>query len=63
MDDRVNRAYAAGPDRIYVVDQDGKIAVKADRGPWGFKPGVDATKKWLEEFAKKEKEPEEKATP
>lgn len=52
MDDKVNQAYAAGPDRIYVVDKDGKVAVMADRGPWGFKPGVEATQRWLEAYSK-----------
>lgn len=55
MDDKVNKAYSAGPDRIYVVDKDGKIAVQADRGPWGFKPGVEAARKWLEAYSKKSK--------
>ncbi len=58
MDDAVNRAYSAGPDRIYVVDKEGKIAVKADRGPKGFAPGVQATRKWLEEQAKSLKQAE-----
>ncbi len=51
MDDAVNKAYAAAPDRIYVVDTDGRIAVQADRGPRGFNPGVAAARKWLEERA------------
>ena len=49
MDNAVGAAYNAWPDRIYVVDMEGKIAVRADHGPWGFKPGVDATQKWLAE--------------
>ena len=55
MDDKVNNAYGAAPDRIYVVDKDGKVAVMADRGPWGFKPGVAATQKWLEAYSKQAK--------
>ena len=47
MDNAVCAAYNAWPDRIYVVDTEGKIAVRSDRGPWGFKPGVDETAKWL----------------
>lgn len=55
MDDKVNRAYSAFPDRIYVIDKDGKVAVKADQGPQGFKPGVDAAQKWLEAYSKSAK--------
>ena len=49
-DNVVNRAYAAWPDRLYVVDLDGKIAYKAGQGPAGFKPAeVEA---WLKENVK-----------
>jgi hypothetical protein len=27
------------PDRLYVIDRDGKIVYKGGRGPFGFKPG------------------------
>lgn len=37
-DDRVERAYAGWPDRIYVIDEAGKIAYKSAPGPFGFKP-------------------------
>jgi hypothetical protein len=52
MNDAVSKAYAAAPDRIYVVDKDGRIAVMADRGPRGFNPGVEAARRWLEARAK-----------
>jgi len=35
---RVEKAYAAWPDRLYVVDNKGKIAYKSGKGPGGFKP-------------------------
>lgn len=38
LDDRVNRAYAAWPDRLYLVGRDGRIAYTGGRGPGGFKP-------------------------
>jgi hypothetical protein len=44
-DNVVNRAYAAWPDRLYVVDVDGKIACKSGPGPAGFKPAEVET--WL----------------
>ncbi len=47
IDNAVGSAYDALPDRIFVVDTDGKIAVRADHGPWRFKPGVDETARWL----------------
>jgi hypothetical protein len=49
MDNAVNYKYSAWPDRIYVVDAQGRIAVQAAHGPRGFKPGVVATEKWLRE--------------
>jgi Iodothyronine deiodinase len=48
MDDAVNRAYAAQPDRIYVVDSAGKIAVHGARGPGGFAPALREARGWLE---------------
>ena len=38
MDDRVNQAYGAAPDRLYLVARDGRIAYQGGRGPHGFKP-------------------------
>ena len=32
------RAYTGWPDRLYVVDRDGRIAYKSAAGPFGFKP-------------------------
>jgi alkylhydroperoxidase family enzyme len=39
MDDRIGHAYSGMPDRLYVIDREGKVAYKAGRGPFGFKPG------------------------
>ena len=52
MDNKVNRAYAAGPDRLYLVGRDGEIAYQSGRGPWGFKPDEleAAIKKELEKI-------------
>ena len=55
--DVANKAYAAWPDRIYIVDTEGKITYKAGRGPWGFKP--DDAKKALKELLAKDKKEEE----
>jgi Iodothyronine deiodinase len=37
-DNRVERAYTAWPDRLYVISSDGTIAYKSPAGPFGFKP-------------------------
>jgi len=38
MDDRVMKAYAAWPDRLYLIGVDGRVVYQGGRGPWGFKP-------------------------
>ena len=38
MDNAVERAYTAWPDRLYVIDTDGRVAYKSGAGPFGFKP-------------------------
>jgi type I thyroxine 5'-deiodinase len=37
LDDGVEQAYAAWPDRLYVIDRDGRVAFKSRPGPFGFK--------------------------
>ena len=39
IDDRVGRAYSGMPDRLYVIDREGKVAFKSGRGPFRFLPG------------------------
>ena len=38
LDDAVNTAYAAWPERLYVVDLDGTLVYRGERGPGGFEP-------------------------
>lgn len=38
IDDRVGSVYSGMPNRLYLIDQDGKIAFKNGRGPFGFHP-------------------------
>ena len=38
MDDAVMKAYAAWPDRLYLVGLDGRVVYAGGRGPFGFKP-------------------------
>jgi hypothetical protein len=39
IDDRVGHAYSGMPDRLYVLDREGRVVYKSGRGPFGFKPG------------------------
>jgi hypothetical protein len=39
LNDRVGHMYSGMPDRLYVIDREGKVAYKGGRGPFGFKPG------------------------
>ncbi len=39
LDDRVGHAYSGMPDRMYLIDREGRVAYKGGRGPFGFKPG------------------------
>jgi len=52
MDNTAADAYQGWPDRVYLVRTDGRLGVAAARGPWGFKPGLDAARKWLAEYRK-----------
>lgn len=39
LQDTVGHAYSGMPDRLYLIDRDGRVAYKGGRGPFGFKPG------------------------
>lgn len=38
MDDAVSEAFAAWPERIFVVDAEGVVAFRGGPGPWEFHP-------------------------
>jgi iodothyronine deiodinase-like protein len=38
LDNSTETAYTAWPDRLYVIDRDGRVAYKSKPGPYGFKP-------------------------
>jgi len=57
MDNQAADAYQGWPDRVFLIRTDGRLAVAAARGPWGFKPGVEAAEKWLAEYKKTGEEP------
>jgi len=31
-------AYTGWPDRLYLIDREGRVAYKSGPGPWGFRP-------------------------
>ena len=37
FDDATERAYTGWPERVYLVDRDGRVAYKSRPGPFGFK--------------------------
>jgi hypothetical protein len=38
IDNRADKAFAAWPERIYVIEPGGRIAFKGEMGPFGFHP-------------------------
>lgn len=38
MDDQVSNAYNANPDRLFLVDSQGRVAYKGGAGPFGYNP-------------------------
>jgi hypothetical protein len=36
IDDRVGNLYSGMPDRLYLIDADGRVVYKGGRGPFGF---------------------------
>jgi hypothetical protein len=40
MDDRVSKAYAAKPTRLYLVGLGGRVVYAGGLGPYGFSPGA-----------------------
>jgi type I thyroxine 5'-deiodinase len=38
FEDTTDEAYMGWPDRLYLIDRDGRIAYKSNPGPFGFKP-------------------------
>ena len=44
FDNATERAYTGWPDRLYVIDRDGRVSYKSAPGPFGFRPkGVEET--------------------
>jgi hypothetical protein len=44
FDNATERDYTGWPDRLYVIDQEGRVRYKSGPGPFGFRPqGVEET--------------------
>lgn len=57
VDNAVNRAYSAWPDRIFLIRTDGRLAVAGGQGPWGYVPAMNEAKSWLKELRETKMEP------
>ncbi|MFQ5492076.1 MAG: deiodinase-like protein [Phycisphaerae bacterium] len=57
MDNAAEKAYQGWPDRVYLIGKDGKLAVAGHRGPWGFKPALEAAVHWLSQYKETGVEP------
>ena len=55
MDDLVNKAYAAWPTRLYLINEEGTVIYVGGLGPFGFKP--DGLKQAIEKHISEEKIP------
>lgn len=53
IEDSTEKAYTGWPDRLYVIDQAGRVAYKSDPGPYGFTPAAmeETLEKVLEDEA------------
>jgi type I thyroxine 5'-deiodinase len=38
LQNTAQKAYAGWPDRLYVIDKEGKVAFRGEPGPRGFRP-------------------------
>ena len=38
FDDATERAYTGWPERLYLIDREGRVAYKSKPGPFGFSP-------------------------
>lgn len=57
MENKVNRAYSAWPDRAFLIRTDGRLGVAGAQGPRGYKPAIEAIEKWLKAFRAEGAEP------
>lgn len=51
IDNQIDGLYAGWPERLFVVDREGRLAYVGKQGPWGFKP--DEVERTLRELLRK----------
>jgi type I thyroxine 5'-deiodinase len=61
MNNAANDAYAAWPERLYILDENGRIAYKGGNGPFKYAP--KEVRAWLAERYGEVKHPEDGSTP
>jgi hypothetical protein len=62
MSNAASDAYAAWPERIYIVDEDGRITYRGGMGPFDYHPGE--ARAWLaKRFGEVKQEPAPAAAP
>ena len=54
MDNAGEEAFAAWPERLYVIGADGKVAYKGGMGPFGFT--ADELEAWLKQHCQSDSE-------
>ena len=57
IENTVATAYKALPDRLFVVNTDGKLVVAGKRGPWGLRPAMEEAQKWLASYRESRSQP------
>lgn len=58
MENSVDTAYSAKPDRIFLIRRDGRLAIAGERGPSGFAPALKDCENWLLGYSVTGEEPE-----
>ena len=56
MDNKVAEVYDAHPNRVFLIQKDGKLGVAAGTGPRGWRPGLKGVKQWLTQYKETGKE-------
>ena len=59
LNDYVGLSYSGMPDRLYVIDRDGKVAFQSGRGPFHFEPREMEQGLVMQLLSEAERDPEE----
>jgi type I thyroxine 5'-deiodinase len=61
IEDSTEKAYTGWPDRLYVIDREGKVVYKSEPGPYGFRP--DGMEEALKKALERQREGQARALP